>query len=242
MPAVFAPMIASLAVALSPSPGPNQAGDEAPVPPPKAPGVVVLFSGKAEDLTANWLKRGTDQPAAWKVEDGALISGGGDIVTRQEFGDFQLHIEFRTPNMPNATGQGKGNSGIGIFSRYEVQVLDSYGIEVPGKGDCGAVYSLSAPLVNACRPPEVWQTFDIIFRAPRFDANNAMVAKPVVTVIQNGVVIQNNVEIPGMTGIQYQQFKEPGKTGNILLQDHGNRVGYRNIWIVPLPEKGSDKY
>lgn len=213
-----------------------------PVPPPDAPGVIVLFAGQAEHLATNWAKRAADQPAAWKIVDGAMVVSGGDIVTKQDFGDCQLHIEFRTPDMPNATGQGKGNSGIGLMGRYEIQVLDSYGIEIPGKGDCGSVYGQAAPLVNACRQPKVWQTYDIILRTPRFDASNTMVAKPRVTVIQNGVVVQNNVEIEGMTGIQWQKDREPAAKGPIVLQDHGNAVEYRNIWIVPLPEKGSDKY
>jgi len=218
------------------------AQDQAPVPPPKAPNTIVLFSGKAEDLAANWVKRGGDQPAAWKIEGDAMVVGGGDIMTKDEFSDFHLHVEFRCPDMPNATGQAKGNSGIGLLGRYEIQVLDSYGIPTPGKGDCGAVYDKAAPLINACRPPMVWQTYDIIFRAPRFDANKAMTEKPRVTVIQNGIVVQNNVEIDGMTGIQWQRDKDPAPSGNIVLQDHGNRVEYRNIWLVRLPEKGSDKY
>ncbi len=216
--------------------------DQVPVPPPKASNVVVLFSGKSDELAANWVKRGSGEPAAWKIERDAMVVGGGDIMTKEEFRDFHLHVEFRCPDMPNATGQGKGNSGIGLLGRYEIQVLDSYGIEVPGKGDCGAVYDKSAPLVNACRPPMVWQTYDIIFRAPRFDGNSVMTEKPRVTVLQNGIVIQNNVEIEGMTGIQWQKEKEPAPAGPIVVQDHGNKVEYRNIWIVRLPEKGSDKY
>ncbi len=203
---------------------------------------ITLFSGTAEDMAANWVRRGTDQPAAWRIADGAMVVGGGDIATKQEFSDFQLHIEFRTPDMPNATGQGKGNSGIGLLGRYEVQVLDSYGIAQPGKGDCGAVYNTAAPLLNACKPPMEWQTYDIVFRAPRLDDNKAIVEKPRVTVMQNGVVIQNNVIIEGMTGIQSQREREPSRTGPIVLQDHGNKVEYRNIRITPLPEKGADKY
>lgn len=205
-------------------------------------GARVLFSGRAEELAANWVKRGTDQPGAWRIEDGAMVVTGGDLATRETFRDFHLHVEFRCPDMPNATGQGKGNSGIGLHARYEIQVLDSFGIEVPGKGDCGAVYGQRAPLVNACKPPMEWQSFDIIFRAPRFGENNAVVEKPRVTVLQNGIVIQNNVEIEGPTGIQWAADREPAPEGRIVLQDHGNAVAYRNIWIVPLPEKGADKY
>lgn len=216
--------------------------DQAPIPPPKFPGVVVLFAGQPDEMATNWVRRGTDQPAAWRIEDGAMIVGGGDIATKQEFGDFQLHIEFRTPDMPNATGQGKGNSGIGLHGRYEIQVLDSYGIETPGQGDCGAVYGQAAALVNACKPPMQWQTYDIVFRAPRLGDDNAVVQKPRVTVMLNGIVIQNNTEMEGPTGIQSPRERQPSKTGPIVLQDHGNKVEYRNIWIMPLPEKGSDKY
>jgi hypothetical protein len=213
-----------------------------PVPPPAAKGVRVLFSGKPEDLAANWLKRGSDQPAAWKIKEGAMVAGGGDIVTKEEFGDFQLHLEFKVPYMPNEHGQGRGNSGVGLHSRYEIQLLDSYGIADPGTGDCGAVYGQAAPLVNACKPPRQWQTYDITFRAPRFDDSGKMVEKPRVTVYQNGICVQNNHEIAGMTGIQDGQYKEMGKTGNIDLQDHGNPMQFRNIWILPLPPQGASHY
>lgn len=235
--AMFLPYLVPFLLVSAPS-----QDSQAPVPPPATPSAVVLFSGKPDELAANWRKRSSNEPAAWRIVDGAMVVGGGDIMTKQEFRDFHLHVEFRTPDMPNASGQGKGNSGIGLMARYEIQVLDSYGIEVPGKGDCGAVYGMVAPLLNACRLPRVWQTYDIIFRAPRLGENKAIVEKPRVTVIQNGIVIQNNVDIDGMTGIQWQQDREPAATGPIVLQDHGNAVEYRNIWIVPLPEKGSDKY
>ncbi len=209
---------------------------------PATTATITLFGGSSDELAANWVRRGTDQAPTWRIVDGAIVVGGGDIATKQEFSDFHLHLEFRTPDMPNATGQGKGNSGIGLLGRYEVQVLDSYGINPPGKGDCGAVYNMSAPLVNACKPATEWQTYDIVFRAPRLDENKAIVEKPRVTVIQNGVVIQNNVIIEGMTGIQSPREREPSHTGPIVLQDHGNKVEYRNIRITPLPEKGADKY
>ncbi|NUQ70553.1 MAG: DUF1080 domain-containing protein [Chthonomonadales bacterium] len=206
------------------------------------PTELALFTGAQEDLAANWVRRGTDQAAAWKVENSAMIVGGGDIATRATFSDFHLHIEFRTPNMPNAKGQAKGNSGIGLLGRYEIQVLDSYGIEPPGTGDCGSVYGQAAALTNACKPPMEWQTYEIIFRAPRLGDDGAMLAKPIVTVIQNGVVVQNNVVLEAMTGIQSAAERQISKTGPIVLQDHGNRVEYRNIRIRALPAKGADKY
>lgn len=202
-------------------------------PPPEA---VVLFDGK--DLS-NWV-RGDGSPATWKVADGAMTSIGGDIRTKQVFGDGYLHLEWMEPDMPQAQGQGRGNSGVVLQGRYEIQVLDSYGIDVPGKGDCGAIYGQFAALVNACRPPLEWQTYDIIFRAPRFDAEGKMVENARFTVLQNGVVIQNNVEV---TGVNYPPLDaDPRQPGPLLLQDHGCPVQYRNVWFVPLPEKGSDEY
>jgi hypothetical protein len=204
---------------------------------------VVLFSGKEEELKRRWRKRYVDQPATWKIlSGGAMVVQGGDIVTRQEFSDFHLHLEFRTPDMPNAKGQAKGNSGIGLHGRYEVQILDSYGIEAPGTGDCGALYNQAGPLINACKPPREWQTYDIVFRGPRLDAEGKVIENPRVTVIQNGIPVQNNQELKGPTGIQFQQYKGMPEAGPIVLQDHGNPVEFRNIWLVPLPEKGSEKY
>src|SRR5262249_52038953 len=162
--------------------------------------------------------------------------------TVEKFDDFLLHVEWMEPDMPNARGQGKGNSGIGLQARYEIQVLDSYGWQLPGKGDCGAVYGQAAPLVNACKPPLQWQGFDIVFRAPRFDAAGKMAEKPRVTVFQNGILIQNNVEIQGPTGIESRADADLSQPGPVILQDHGHPVRYRNIWIQRLPSKGSDQY
>lgn len=211
-----------------------------PVPPPKDQNVLVLFSGKPEEMAKNWRKNFSDQPAAWKVEKDAMVSGGGDIVSRQEFTDFFLHIEFLVPYLPKESGQHRGNSGVGLQSRYEIQVLDSSGYKSPGTGDCGAIYNQAAPLVNACKPPEQWQTYDITFRAPRFDAAGNRTEKARVTVLLNGVIIQNNVEIDGPTGIGSDRPLE--KPGPIHLQDHGTRVQYRNIWAIPLPTAGSKDY
>ena len=199
----------------------------------------VLFNGK--DLS-NWRTRGGD-PAGWDVTDGVItVTGGagGDIVTDQKFADFVLHLEWMEPDMPEATGQGKGNSGVFLQGRYEVQVLDSYGIEVPGKGDCGAIYNQFAPLVNACKPPLEWQTYDVAFRCARVDGSGNVIDQARVTLLQNGILIHNNVELLGVTGGAMDN--EVGEPGPLLLQDHGNLVKYRNIWILPLPLKGSDKY
>jgi hypothetical protein len=206
------------------------------------PDTLVLFSGKPEELREHWLRRSSGQPAAWKIDNGAMVAGGGDIVTRQQFQDFLLHVEFRVPFMPNAHGQARGNSGIGLHGRYEIQVLDSYGIADPGSGDCGAVYDQAAPLFNACKPPLEWQTYDISFRAPRFDDGGKVVENPRVTVVQNGTLVQNNQEIKRMTGIQSSQYREMAPTGPIVLQDHGNPVQFRNVWVLPLPPHGALHY
>jgi len=196
----------------------------------------VLFNGK--DLN-NWKKR-DGSPAVWPVEDGVMTSRGGDIMSQETFLDFYLHLEFRCPYMPEAKGQARGNSGVFLAGRYEIQVLDSYGWQVPGKGDCGAIYNQHAPLVNACKPPLEWQSYDAIFRAARLDEQGKVTERARLTVLQNGTVIHNNVELPGVTGAPIDN--QEGVPGPLLLQDHGNDVQYRNIWIVPLPEKGSDQY
>ncbi len=199
---------------------------------------IILFNGK--DLN-NWTTRDGD-PARWSVEDGVMsvTARGGDIMTEERFTDFMLHLEFMTPDMPDATGQAKGNSGVFLQGRYEVQVLDSYGIEVPGKGDCGSIYNQFAPLVNACKPPLQWQTYDVVFRGTRVDDSGQVVEPTRLTILQNGLVIQNNIQLPGVTGASIDE--NAGEPGPLLLQDHGNDVKYRNIWIVSLPLEGSDQY
>ena len=199
---------------------------------------VILFNGKDLD---NWTTRSGEE-AGWEVADGIMtvVRGTGDIMTEERFTDFILHLEFMTPDMPEATGQAKGNSGVFLQGRYEVQVLDSYGIEVPGKGDCGAIYNQFATLVNACKPPLEWQTYDVIFRAARVDEEGEVIEQARVTALQNGMVIHNNVQTLGPTGGNIDD--KLGEPGPLLLQDHGNPVKYRNIWIIPLPLKGSDAY
>lgn len=199
---------------------------------------VVLFNGS--DLS-NWTSRDGGEPG-WAVEEGvmAVVPRTGDIMTTEQFTDHFLHLEFMTPDMPEATGQAKGNSGVFLQGRYEIQVLDSYGIAVPGMGDCGAIYNQFAPLVNACKPPLEWQSYDVIFRAPRLNDDGEIVENTRVTVLQNGLVILNNVILSGTTGANIGGGV--GEPGPLLLQDHGNLVKFRNIWAVPLPLKGSDKY
>ena len=188
---------------------------------------------------SNWTQRNGDA-ANWIVQDGVVAVNKGDIMTQERFADFFLHLEFMTPDMPDATGQAKGNSGVFLQGRYEIQVLDSYGIETPGKGDCGAIYDQHAPLINACKPPLEWQTYDVCFRSARVSEDGEVLEKTRLTVLQNGIVIHNNVELPGVTVLAIDE--QVGTSGPILLQDHGNDVKYRNIWVLPLALKGSDQY
>lgn len=190
-------------------------------------GAIVLFDGKSLDA---WTTR-DGKPAPWTVEDGLFIvkPGSGDIRTRDSFpGDYLLHVEFSVPYMPEARGQGRGNSGIYLQGRHELQVLDSYGLDSQDN-DCGGIYKQHKPLVNACKPPLQWQTYDIEFKAPVVE-NGEVKQKASITVKQNGVPIHENAEIePTPGGID----ATPATSGPLLLQDHGNLVQYRNIWLVP---------
>jgi len=203
----------------------------------KAPdNAVMLFNG--QDVS-NWHQR-DGSPAIWEVEDGVMTTTKGDIITEETFTDAWLHVEFKEPDMPEATGQAKGNSGVYVQGRYEIQVLDSYGWDIPGKGDCGAIYNQHAPLVNACKPALEWQTYDIIFRAARFDENGELAENARMTVFQNEMIIHNNVELFGVTGGPLDEDMD--KPGPLMLQYHGDELQYRNIWLVHLPEAASDDY
>jgi len=190
---------------------------------------VVLFDGK--DLS-QWVMCDSGKPAEWKVENGYCIAGGGDIRSRVLFTDCQLHAEFWLPKMSD-TGHGRVNSGV-FFNDFthEIQILDSYGVDRPGDGDCGAIYSITPPMVNASRPPEQWQSFDIVFRAPRFDAAGKKTENARVTVFHNGVLVHNNAEVPSAT--PDHNAPEPVGPGPIRLQDHGFPVRFRNVWVRPL--------
>lgn len=208
---------------------PEDKQDVKGTPPPS--GAIVLFDGKNLD---QWVSRNDPKmPAPWKlVEGGAAQAGGGDITTKEKFdGHFKLHVEFRVPYMPKATGQARGNSGVYLQGRYEVQVLDSYGLDSKDN-DCGALYGVAKPIVNACKAPTVWQSYDIDFTAPKFVAGKK--AEPArISVVHNGVKIHDDVKITtdnttaGLGG-------DPSKPGPILLQDHGNPVQFRNVWLVQI--------
>ena len=201
--------------------------------PPK--GAVVLFDGKNFD---QWVAR-DGGPPPWKITDGAMqvakAERGGktvhsDIISKRKFEDMKVHLEFRTPFMPKARGQARGNSGVYLQGRYEVQVLDSFG-EPARDNEAGGIYKIAIPEQNASLPPGEWQTYDITFHAPRF--TGAKLTDPArITVLHNGVKIHSNVDVPSITagGVQ----GDPSTPGPILLQDHGNPVRYRNVWVLPL--------
>jgi hypothetical protein len=200
--------------------------------PPK--GATVLFGGKEDQLHANWVKRYTNDPSNWTVDrEGVATPQKSDLTSKQEYGDCFVHVEFRCPADVDGKPIGHGNSGVGFQGRYEVQILDSYG-QKPEAHGCGALYSQKPPLVTASRKAGEWQTYDIFFRAPRFDGEGKVTEKPRATVIQNGIVVQNNEEFTGMTGIQYGQYKEMTKTGPLVLQGDHDSVQFRNVWIIPM--------
>lgn len=197
---------------------------------------IVLFNGT--DVNSEWTDiQGT--PTKWIVKEGALISvkGAGFIKSKRKFENFQLHIEWKTPSEVTGESQGRGNSGVFLQDLYEVQVLDNYNNRTYRNGQAGSIYKQYAPLVNVCKKPGEWQTYDIIYTAPTFGNDSTIfVTPPSVTVLQNGVLVQNNVILRGPTeyiGIPEYFIKKHGP-GSIELQDHGNPVAYRNIWIREL--------
>ncbi len=190
---------------------------------------VVLFDGKNLDA---WTTRDGKGEVKWKVlEGGVLEVNGGDIKTKEQFGDYRLHIEFRTPYMPTSFGQGRGNSGVYQQGRYEVQVLDSYGLSGEDN-ECGGVYQIGKPAVNMCFPPLQWQAYDITFFAPRFDQDGKKTSNARLTVVHNGIMIQENLEVPRTTTSALTD--KESALGSLMLQDHGTPVQYRNIWIEKL--------
>ena len=213
-----------------PVPAVIQPGD-ATTPPSDA---IVLFDGT--DLS-QWINASTGKAAHWIINsDGSTtVKQKGGIETKEEFGSIQLHIEWRTPEEVKGNGQGRGNSGVFFQKVYEVQVLDSYNNVTYSNGQAASVYKQSIPLVNASRPPGVWQSYDIIFNEPIYDQQGNRLKKGSLTVFHNGVLVQNNVEIQGTTEYigppKLRDIKIPKR---LYLQDHGNPVSYRNIWLRKL--------
>ncbi len=197
-------------------------GTEDSTPPSDA---IVLFDGS--DLE-QWVSARDGGNVKWENKDNVLTVSPktGSIKTRQEFGDCQLHIEWRAPAVvEDETGQKRGNSGVYLQSRYEVQVLDSYNNRTYSNGQAAAIYKQHIPLVNASRKPGEWQSYDIIFTAPRFNADSIKISPGRITVLHNGVLVQNNVVLKG---------RAPHGKAPLMLQDHSDKVSFRNIWIREL--------
>lgn len=193
---------------------------------------IILFDGK--DLN-EWTNSSGSNPE-WVVENGAVTvkPRTGAIKSKQKFGDFQLHIEWRAPSEVKGEGQGRGNSGIFMMERYELQVLDSYESKTYPNGQAGSLYKQGIPLVNACKAPGEWQTYDVIFMAPVFTEKGTLKSPARITVLHNGVLIQNNFELRGPTEYNRIPMYEPHGKGSLVLQDHGDLVSFRNIWVREL--------
>ncbi len=197
---------------------------------------VILFDGTNLDA---WQAPGGG-PAPWTVTDGLLeiAPGTGPIESKGKFGDVQLHVEWAAPNPPAGQGQDRGNSGIFLMGLYELQVLDSYHADTYADGQAGAIYGQYPPLFNASRPPGEWQTYDVAFRRPRFDRSGKLLEPARVTLIHNGILVQNNEELFGSTAwLQWLPYEAHDDRGRIQLQDHGHRVRFRKIWLRNLPQR-----
>ncbi|HEX5786532.1 MAG TPA: DUF1080 domain-containing protein [Woeseiaceae bacterium] len=237
-------MLAAVAACAEPAPEETEVWE--PEPPVVTPGTqggapddaVVLFDG--DDLDA-W--QGVDGGAAkWRVGDGwfEVVPGTGNIATRETFGDVQLHVEWQAPTEIEGEGQGRGNSGIFLQKRYEVQVLDSYDNRTYSNGQAASVYKQHIPLANAMRPPGEWQAYDIVFRAPRFGDDGSLLAPATLTVLHNGVLVQDHVAIEGTTVYIGEPSYEAHAEDAIVLQDHDNPVRFRNIWVRELADRGPE--
>ncbi len=207
----------------------------------KAPkDAIALFDG-TEATFKNWAAT-NGSPTKWKLVDGSLesVKKAGYIQSKQKFGSCQLHIEFATPKVPKGNGQGRGNSGVFIMGQYEIQVLDSFNNQTYPDGQCGALYGRAKPLVNASRGPGEWQTFDITFHRPIFNEKGEVTRKAKFHVVHNGVVIHDHIELSGGTGWRgahsISEYKKHADKGPLQMQDHGNPVRFRNIWIKELDD------
>ena len=199
--------------------------------------IKTVFEPEKPDGETEW-RLVNQKPAVretgWRLVEGKAMEVGrkaGNTVSKRTFRDHKIHLEFRTPFMPKARGQGRGNSGVYVQGRYEVQVLDSYGLE-GRNNECGGIYKVAAPRVNMCAPPLQWQTYDITFRAPRFAPDGAKIEPPRITVLHNGVLIHDGLKVPTPGGADARSAL--AKAGPLLLQDHGNPVRYRNVWVLEL--------
>jgi hypothetical protein len=193
---------------------------------------IVLFNGT--DLS-NWRDKGSGGPAKWTVDNGAMVSAKGDIVTTNMLGDMQLHVEFCEPPAGKHTGQDRGNSGVFLMGRYEIQVLDCYHSKTYADGSTAGLYGQHPPLVNACLAPGEWQTYDIAFTVPHFDADGKLVTPGYVTVFQNGVLVQNHQAFRGETNWRVPgKYVPVGPLGPLALQFHNAPVRFRNIWARPI--------
>jgi hypothetical protein len=205
-----------------------------PVPPPSD--AVVLFDGGD---VSKWRSR-DGGPAKWIVRDGYMesVRGSGYVYTRDSFGDVQLHVEWAAPVPAVGKGQGRGNSGVFLMGLYEVQVLDSDTNVTYTDGQASAIYGQHPPLANASLPAGEWQSYDIVFRRPRFQPDGSLLKAGRITVLHNGVLVQDNVEIWGPTSwLQYHPYQSHADKLPLALQDHGNPVRYRNIWVRQLNEQ-----
>ncbi|NLF69812.1 MAG: DUF1080 domain-containing protein [Candidatus Anammoximicrobium sp.] len=206
-----------------------------PGPPGGPPSdAVVLFDGK--DMS-KW-----DKAEKWIVKDGFVEAGPGAPVSKDVFGDCQVHVEWASAEEIKGEGQGRSNSGVFLMGIYEVQVLDSFGNKTYFDGQCGAIYKQHPPLVNACRKPGEWQTYDIIWKGPKFDAEGKLVSPAFITVLHNGVVIQNHFQLEGDTPYhRAPEYKPHPDKGPISLQYHGNPVRFRNIWVRELQDVAHER-
>ncbi len=206
-------------------------GKENHLPPADA---VVLFNGN--DLDA-WVSVRDGSFAPWKVEDGifTVVPRTGGIMTKEAFGDVQVHVEWRSPVEVKGNGQGRGNSGFFLMGKYELQILDSYDNETYTNGQAASIYKQHPPLANAMRPPGEWNTYDLVFTAPRFNSDGMLIAPARITVFHNGILVQNNVSLHGPTEyIGIPNYVAHPEKLPIHLQDHGNLVSFRNIWARKL--------
>ena len=207
--------------------------DNAVVAPPSD---AVVLLGLKDNAISEWVNCEEGKPVGWQIENGIMTvkPHSGSIRTKKDFGDFQLHLEWSAPTEIVGESQGRGNSGVFMQGMYEVQILDNYQNETYANGQAGSIYKQTPPLVNACQKPGKWNSYDIIYTAPRFKEDGSLQSHGRITVLHNGVLVQNNTMILGTTEfIGFPRIVAHSK-GPIILQDHLNPVRFRNIWIREL--------